>query len=485
MDVRGNTDLRPRGNLLRRGYPVVVTAAACMLLVLLAWPAAPGNYLAEATAVVTGPHPPNCSGDDVLAWLRADEVLEAALANLRHREAASADLPPTPEALRQRLHLARLDSPDEMPRLAIGSEGSSRGAAQAMADELASQVVEHYGEQRRHQRSADVAQRQQVAISELRKAEADEERLKVQLEGLRHAQLTSALTANSTPAPPAASSAAPPPTEVEPTPSDVARQLAMLKTERERLLEVFLPAHPQIQALSAQISRLEESLKQYEPEPEDLPGPSSRLQGRKVLLQWRRGDRTHALANAEDSAPDHSDPSLTAAIQQAQIALINATQRRHQAQAAALALEQEGRSRQNEGTITWTVEPAQIVDVVGGSPRWQLLVALMAAGSGGLAMAWLTRSAERNRVLSSIGDLQATLALPVLGTVPSSAAEPTAPLPASATQSAVRQATRCAEAVLLTFVVTLLAAAAFDRQLLGDLLSDPVATLGGFVRRLL
>jgi hypothetical protein len=63
--------------------------------------------------------------------------------------------------------------------------------------------------------------------------------------------------------------------------------------------------------------------------------------------------------------------------------------------------------------------------------------------------------------------------------------EPAAAETPSQAQAAVHLTTRCAEVVLTTFVLTLLAAIALDRGVLADLTHDPLATLGELVQRLI
>lgn len=490
MMVRLEDVFRSVRTLLRGAYPGLVTALAAALLVLLLWPQPQRTFVAEAIAAASsaGEGP---AAADVLAWLKSDEVLRAAVINLRSSQpremaeflSAAATSDPA-AAIRERLALVPLASPDELPRVAIGCQAPRRRAALVIADELARQLAEHHPAQAKRSSLASLAKRERQASAELKEAQGSQERLTVELQGLRHAHLASAVA--SAPAAPAATTPAAPATDRPST--ELSRTLDALKLERDRLLEIYLPAHPQIQSLSAQISRLEESLRRSSPKPE-LRGaahqPANESLGDKtVLLEWRRGGQSQDVpASGQKPLPtSDSHTELTAAIQQTQLDLLAATHRRQQAEQAWQSLTEERQKIESTGDVAWQIQPAQIASTGGENPaRHQLATALIAATIGGLGIGWL---AARDQRLTTAAELRSSVALPVLATLNSGDSEPLAEASPSPAQRAVQLATRCAEVVLATFVVTLLAAIALDRGLIADLTHDPLATLGELVQQL-
>ncbi|HUE74286.1 MAG TPA: hypothetical protein VMP01_25620 [Pirellulaceae bacterium] len=489
MMVRLENVIRSTRTLLRGAYPGLVTALAAALLVLLLWPQPERTFVAEAIAAAStaGENP---SAADVHAWLKSDEVLRATVTNLRSSQprevaeflSAAATSDPI-AAIRERVVLVSLASPDELPRVSIGCQAPRRRAALAVADELARQLAEHHPAQSKRAKLASLAEREQQASAELKEAQGSQERLTVELQGLRHAHLASAVA--SAPAAPAATPAAP---ATDRPSTELSRTLESLKLERDRLLEIYLPAHPQIQSLSAQISRLEESLRRSAPKPE-LHGaahhPANESLGDKtVLLEWRRGGQSQDVpASGQKPLPTtDSRTELTAAIQQTQLDLLAATHRRQQAEQAWQSLNEQRQKIESAGDFAWQIQPAQIVTTGGENPaRNQLATALIAATIGGLGIGWL---AARDTRLTTAAELRSSVALPVLATLSSGDSEPLAEATPSPAQRAVQMATRCAEVVLATFVLTLLAAIALDRGLMGDLTYDPLATLGELVQRL-
>ena len=490
--------LRYGRELLRGGYSPLASAVACGLLVLLLWPQSPRTYRAEATATASSQLEAPLTAGEAISWLKSDEVLRAAITNLRTNRphtlgAVLGDtLAGDPiDTLRQRLELVPLASPDEMPRLSIGCRAARPRAALAVADELARQLAEHYGAQRRHDLRTGLEEKERQVKQELSEAQSAQERLEIQLEGLRHAQLTSKLAAS---APPTA--AAPPPTAApaEQRPTELKRTLDSLKVERDRLLEVYLPAHPQVQALVAQISHLEDSLRKTAPEGEDdaaanPPRGEKPSGGSQTLLEWRRDQDTSAAApSGPEAAPAGAalESELTAVIQKAQLDLLSATQRRQEAERKAQSLTAGHSEVEAAGSLAWSIQPAQLVGT-GSAPqdRQQLAAALVASVGGGLAVAWLTRLAARDRPLATAAELGMAVSVPVLGTLASGDEEAIPSPPTTPAQWGVNLVTRCAEVVLLTFVLTLLAAVALDRGLLSDLMHDPLAALGELIRRIL
>jgi hypothetical protein len=483
--------------VLRGGYAALVTASACGLLVLLLWPQSPRTYQAEASATASSQLETAAKPGEAISWLKSDEVLRAAITNLQTNQPHTLgnvlgdSLSGDPiDTLRQRLQVVPLASPDEMPRLAIGCRASRPRAALAIADELARQLAEHFGAQRRHDLRARFEEKERQVQQELSEAQSAQERLEVQLEGLRHAQLTSALAASAA----QTAAAAPPPTAApaENGPMELKRTLDSLKVERDRLLEVYLPAHPQIQSLIAQISHLEDSMRRSAPEGEDggenPPRSEKRSGGSQPILEWHRGqDSSAATPGKQDVASSAAklDSELTAAIQKAQLDLLAATQRRKEAEQKSQALADERTEMAAAGGLAWSIQPARIVETRGGSQgRQQLAAALIAAVGGGLGVAWLTRLAARDRPLETAAELGMSISVPVLGTLACSDEETSQAPATTQAQWGVNLATRCAEVVVLTFVLTLLAAVAMDRGLLSDLMLDPLAALSDLLRRL-
>jgi hypothetical protein len=488
---------RQRGQLLRGAYSSLATAIACGLLVLLLWPQSPRSYRAEATATAQERLDSTGRPDEAIAWLKSDEVLRAAITNLRtnqpHTLGAELGDPlagDPVELMRQRLQVLPLASPDEMPRLSIGCRASRPRAALAIADELARQLVEHYGTQQRHDLKSRFEEKEQKAKAELSESRLAQERLEIQLEGLRHAQLTSAVAAS------AAQAAADRPPDAK-TPEDGAAKLKQtldsLKVERDRLLEVYLPAHPQVQSLIAQISHLEDSMRRSAPEGEEgtanPPPEETGSDGAQTILKWQRGQEASA------APPSKQDPAratagklegeLAAAIQKAQLDLLAATQRRREAEEKLQSLSVERTEMETAEGLAWSIQPARIVEFGGSSQgRPQLAAALLASLGGSLAAAWLMRMAARDRPLATAADVGLAISVPLLGVFASNDEEAIPPLAPTRGQWGLNLVTRCAEAVVLTFVLTLLAAAALDRGLLAELMLDPLAALGDLLRRL-
>ena len=492
MEARPEDVFRSLRGLASGAYPALVTAAACALLVLLLWPNSRRTYLAESLAVASeGAQSPTMTADAV-QWLQSEAVLQAAVANLRREQpralaAVQAESPggDTIGAIRGRLQTARVSGPDELPRLAISAEAASRRSALALAEELARQLRDHYAVQRAQDRLTDFRTRERIARDELNEARAARQRMEIQLEGLRHAQLTSAVAATDErePSPPSAAS-------IEPA-SHLQKTLDAMKLERVRLLEVYLPAHPQVQTLSAQISRLEETLRESSGRNadgwEETSAEETQTGGSRILLEWRRNRHSDlALTGGQESMPSQDRAGqLAEAIRQAQIDLLSATQRAQAAEQAWQQLEQERGEHERRGGVHWAIEPAKIVGQSGAAEsRTQLAVALFAAMIGAGGAVGLARMAAKDRLLGTIADLRASVELPVLGSLASEDNETAAPRTRGSLR-ALRFITRGSEAVLLTFVVTLLAAAALDRGVLTDLACDPLATLGELVQRLI
>ena len=482
-------DVFRSGRLLLRGaYPALVSALAAGVLVLLLWPQRERSFLAEAVASGTGGDAP--PAEEVLAWLKSDEVLRGAVTNLRNSQprelAALVELGQDDPAvaLRPQLSLVSLASPDERLRLAIGCQAPRRAVALAIADELARQLADHHPAHIRRKTLANLEDRQRRAGAELQAAQSAEERLAVELQGLRHAQLASAVaaasaTASIAPADPAAADSA----------SELARTLGALKLERDRLLEIYLPAHPQIQTLSAQISRLEESLRRSAARP-DLHGAVAPRGGEHhpintVLLEWRRESEGSATpASGEKALPPAADSraELAATISQTQLDLLAATHRRQESEHAWQKLADERKQIESAGEIHWQTEPARVSAAGGGgSPRHPLAAALVAATIGGLGIGWL---AAHNQRLTTSAEVATALAVPVIATLGGGECDLPG-IPPSRSQTAVQWTTRFAEVVLATFVLTLLAAIALDRGLVTDLVHDPLATLGELMQRLI
>jgi hypothetical protein len=265
-----------------------------------------------------------------------------------------------------------------------------------------------------------------------------------------------------------------------------------MKFERDRLLEVYLPAHPQVQTLSAQISRLEESLRGYAEREtggwETSSAEGTRPTNGKVLLEWRRKDRSDlALASGQESMQLQDRGSeLAHAIRKTQLDLLAATQRRQDAEQCWQKLQQDRQDSECRSGVAWLVEPARIAGMGGmAEARSQLAAALIAATMGAVAVARLAHLAARNRTLTTVADLRTSVALPVLGSLASGDDEPDATPAQNQTEAILNFITRGSEVVLLTFAVTLLAAAALDRGVLADLAHDPLPTLGELVERLI
>ena len=480
---------------LRGCYPPLATAVACGLLVLLLWPQPPRTYQAEATAAARTQLDPPPAASDAISWLKSDEVLRAAITNLRTNQprtlggvlgdASSGD---PVDALRKELQVVPLASPDELPRLAIGCRASRPRAALAIADELSRQLAEHFGAQQRHDRRARFEEKERQIKHELGEAQSAQERLEIQLENLRHAQLTAALAAQA----PQQSDSQPAAAPNNPL-SELQKTLNSLKVERDRLLEVYLPAHPQIRSLIAQITHLEDSLRKPSPEGEeggavDPPQSDKQSGDKQTLLKWQRGqDSTAAPAAAKEAPPAAGTLAgeLTAAIQKAQLDLLAATQRRQEAEQKSQALAAERSELEAAGNLGWTIQAARITESGGNTQsRPQLAAAFLASVGGGLGVAWLVRLAARDRPLTTAAELGMAISVPILGTLTCSNDESVQPQAPTQAQWGVNLITRCAEVVLLTFVLTLLAAAALDRGLLSDLMLDPLAALGDLLRRL-
>jgi hypothetical protein len=466
--------------LASRIYAALTASASSFLLVLLLWPRPARTYVAESISVATSPGGPAASPAQIERWLLSDEVLRAAAINLRavhpqHLAAlCEAQTQDPVEALRSRVRVISLASPDESLRLAVVCRAGQRRAALSVASELSQQLVEYFPAQQKQLLEQAREERQRRLYEELRAALAAEQRLQVRLQGLRDLWLGSAaLTAlQSQAAPPS-----PAPAAESARAAELRRALGILAAERDRLLELFLPAHPQVQALEAQIRRLQDALDRQAPS-DEAPATASGGQ-RHVLYEWGR-----SAAEAKGGAAPSGLHEVLGELTETQNELLKATHVRHQAEAAHQASLMQ--SSVDRGDMTWAASPARITEVSGDEQaHLRVASAVLAAAIGAVIAIWLGDLAQRDRPLLTSAELRASTALPVLATIAADGGEQAPAVSPSAAATCIRWLSRGSHIVLWTFAVTLSISVALDPGLAGDLAQEPLAAVGDLLWRIL
>jgi hypothetical protein len=246
-------------------------------------------------------------------------------------------------------------------------------------------------------------------------------------------------------------------------------QLDSLRNELLRLLATKTEEHPEVITLRSQIARLESELA---PAAAETTLPGLEKQATSPAIQ----DVTHQVATHAagdfDTQLDTAAADLLAATRARQWA-----ERQWQAEVESLA---------SIARIPWSVESAQIVARVGGTPR---LLTLLGAGLitlvAGLAMYRGSRVLVPPVAIRSVEELTALLDLPLAGQmlVPTNrrTLRPTqriAPI-------AVRIGLHAAELFLVVMVAALLFTMLSDRSLAPQVLVDPFGVLSEVAGRIM
>lgn len=344
------------------------------------------------------------------------------------------------------------------------------GDSQALLNRIARQLTEQFVAQKREaERQSRLAQFQ----AELRTAREAEDAHRLRVEQLRQQQLAEA---SRQPEPqsiysqPPVEIAAPSRSETSDARSRLVEQLESLKNELLRLLATKTEEHPEVITLRSQIARLESEL--APPAAEAALPPLE-----KHAVSPSNHDVTYQVAT--HATADNLDTELDAAAAD----LLAATRAR---QWAERQLQAEVESLASIARIPWSVESAQIIARVGGTPR---VLTLLGAGLitfiAGLAMYRGSRVLVPPVAIQSVEELTALLDLPLAGhmLVPTNRrtrrpAHRIAPI-------VVHVALRAAELFLVVMVAALFFTMVSDRSLAPQVIVDPFGVLSEVAGRIL
>ncbi len=343
------------------------------------------------------------------------------------------------------------------------------GDSQALLNRIARQLTEQFVAQKREaSRQSRLAQFQ----AELRTAREAEDAHRLRVDGLRQQQLAEASRQSEPQSiysqPPLEVAATPPPADSEAR-NRLAEQLETLKNELLRLLATKTEEHPEVITLRSQISRLQSELTPPAP---DAALPPIEKQAQSLPVQ----EVTHRVAT-------HASADLESALDSAAADLLAATRAR---QWAERQLQAKVESLASIARIPWSVESAQIIARVGGTPR---VLTLLGAGLitliAGLAMYRGSSVLVPPVAIRSIEELTTLLDLPLAGhmLVPMQrrGLRPTRPL----APIAVRVALHAAELFLVVMVAALFFTMLSDRSLAPQVLVDPFGVLSEVAGRIL
>jgi hypothetical protein len=140
--------------------------------------------------------------------------------------------------------------------------------------------------------------------------------------------------------------------------------------------------------------------------------------------------------------------------------------------------------------LPWSIEPAQIVTRVGGTPRGLTLIGagLIALVAGGLMFA-LSRALVPRLVIETMDEIASLLALPLIGqtaiTTPHQKSRYWRTITAASGPWTARLIVRGAEIVLAGMMLALVFTVISDRWLASQVLVDPFGVLSEVAGRLL
>jgi hypothetical protein len=352
--------------------------------------------------------------------------------------------------------------------------------AQRAMNRVARQFAEQYVVQRQEAARQRTLSRLQA---ELAAARDTEDLLRGKVDTLRREAELAALappTADVAPAPEVQHAPATPPASPPASPlasgdraserlAPLRERLETLRAELAKLLGTFTEQHPQVLTLRAQIAGLEQELF-------GSHDVSARPVANVVQAAQAQSGVYGYLSGPPYSQFDAAQADLTAATRARQWA-----ERQLQSEVQRLS--------SNVG-LPWSLEPAQIVTRVGGTPRGLTLIGagLIALVAGGLMFA-LSQALVPRLVIETMDELAAVLALPLIGqaaiTTPHQKSRYWRSITAASGPWTVRLAMRGAEIVLAGMMLALVFTVISDRWLASQVLVDPFGVLSEVAGRLL
>jgi hypothetical protein len=441
-----NHACHPRPSVVR-GYATLVVALATFLAAMVVLRVPFRGYLIEGR--LSGRLAEGQSASEVEAWLQT----AAPGVHARVSEGASGGC----DIVLQELTLRATD-------------------AQRAMNRVARQFAEQYVAERQQAARQRALARLQAELAAARDAE---DLLRGKVDGLRREAELAALSA------PPAPEAAPPP-EVALAPAIPAlnppaageaaserltplrERLENLRAELAKLLGTFTEQHPQVLTLRAQIAGLEH----------ELFGSAEAAQ---PVANFVQGAQAQSGTYGYASGPPYSE------FDAAQADLAAATRAR---QWAERQLQSEVERLSSSVGLPWSIEPAQIVTRVGGTPRALTLIGagLIALVAGGFMFA-LSQTLMPRLVIESVDELAAVLALPLIGqaaiTTPHQKSRYWRTITAASGPWTARLVVRGAEIVLAGMMLALVFTVISDRWLASQVLVDPFGVLSEVAGRLL
>ncbi|MCU0880583.1 MAG: hypothetical protein MUF06_22670 [Pirellulaceae bacterium] len=349
--------------------------------------------------------------------------------------------------------------------------------AQRSMNRVARQFAEQYVVQRQEAARQRTLSRLQA---ELAAARDTEDLLRGKVDTLRREAELAAL------APPAAPAVAPAP-EVQLAPASppesplasgdaaserlapLRERLETLRAELAKLLGTFTEQHPQVLTLRAQIAGLEQELF-------GNIGTNAQPVANVVQEAQAQAGAYGYLAGPPYSALDAAEADLSAATRARQW--------------AERQLQSEVQRLSSSVGLPWSIEPAQIVTRVGGTPRGLTLIGagLIALVAGGLMFA-LSRALVPRLVIETMDEIASLLALPLIGqtaiTTPHQKSRYWRTITAASGPWTARLIVRGAEIVLAGMMLALVFTVISDRWLASQVLVDPFGVLSEVAGRLL
>jgi hypothetical protein len=363
---------------------------------------------------------------------------------------------------------ARLDvQPSGRCEVVLQQLAPRAGDSQAMLNRIARQLSEQFVAQKREAgRQARLAQFQ----AELRVAREAEDAHRLHVDKLRQQQLAEASRpAEPAPYAPPAEVANPPAAESE-SRTRLISQLELLKNELLRILATKTEEHPEVITLRSQITRMESEL--------GLPGPAAVV----PPLEKHAALPVHEAETHPVAAFTNLD-ELDAQLDSAAADLLAATRAR---QWAERQLQAEVESLASIVPVPWSVESAQIVARVGGTPR---LLTLLGAGLltliTGVLMYRGSTVLNPRIAIHSVDEIVALLDLPLAGHTRVPAYRRNERRPGRLLPLVVRIVLHGAELFLVVMVTALFFTMLADRSLAQQVLVDPFGVLSEVAGRIL
>ncbi|MEW6072729.1 MAG: hypothetical protein AB1726_09085, partial [Planctomycetota bacterium] len=201
---------------------------------------------------------------------------------------------------------------------------------------------------------------------------------------------------------------------VDPLTSALVAQVSELVGERICAEEVFAPEHPEVARLRAQVDELVATLRRQ------IDARGANLRAERAVVAGRQEELRHSLAALPGQAASLAAPMLAVATYRELLPFL--LQSLHAAEISTATAETPPELYDHASLPTELAAPAVARTLAGGAALGLLL---------GLAIA-VRREPRRGRI-RTWADVEAEIALPVLGTVPAHASRPgaTAPVPAA------------------------------------------------------